>query len=140
MLCRDVMWSEPTLLAPDETVLSASRKLVASDTGALPAADEGGGYLGMVTERAILRQIVAEQLDVAVARVALAIDRNVPAVEPDDPVAVALKRMDEVNTRWLPVVQAGRIVGLVSAREIRRAARADETHGLHALTDAALVH
>jgi CBS domain-containing protein len=72
--------------------------------------------------------------------VAIVIDRRIPSVEADDPVAVALKRMDEVNARWLPVVQGGRLIGMVGAREIRRATGRDDAHGIHSVTDAALVH
>lgn len=140
MLCKDVMWSGPVLLTPEETALSAARKLARADVGALPVTDEGGRYLGMVSERAIMREIVTEGLDVSVTRVAMVIDRKVPAVEADDPVAVALKRMDEVNVRWLPVVQSGRLIGVIGARDIRRAAGRDDAHDLHAVTDAALVH
>src|SRR4051812_10348023 len=140
MLCKDVMWSGPVVLTPEETAFSAARKLANADVGSLPVADDDGRYLGMVTERGILRQIVAEELDVKITRVAMVIDRRVPVVDPDDPVAVALKRMDEVNSRWLPVVQSGRVVGMVGARDIRRATVGDDSHGMHSVTDAALVH
>jgi CBS domain-containing protein len=140
MLCKDVMWSGPVVIAPEETAFAVARKLANADVGSLPVADEDGRHLGMVTERAILRQIVAEGLDPKITRVAMVIDRRIPAVDPDDPAAVALKRMDEANTRWLPVVQAGRIVGMGGSRDIRRAAGRDDSHELHAVTDAALLH
>lgn len=140
MRCRDVMWSGPVTLAPEESVFSAVRKITSADVGALPVVDEDGRYLGLVSERAIVRQVIAEGLDPKLTRVALIIDRRVPVVDPDDPISVALKRMDEARSRWVAVVQERKVVGLCGTRDIRRAARSTDVHELHALTDAALLH
>lgn len=140
MRCNDVMWSEPVTLAPEETAQNAVRKLTSADVGALPVVDELGQYIGMVTERSIVRQIVAEGLDPKLTRVSLITDRRLPVVDPDDPVAVALKRMDEARTRWIAVVQGRKVVGLIGTRDIRRAARSEDAHDLQAITDAALLH
>ena len=140
MRCRDVMWNSPVTLAPEESAQSAVRKITSADVGALPVVDEDGRYLGMVTERALVRQVMAEGLDPKLTRVGLIIDRRLPQVEPDDPVSVALKRMDEGRTRWAAVVDGGRVVGLVGTRDIRQRARSEDSADLHALTDAALLH
>lgn len=140
MRCRDVMWTSPVTLSPEETAQSAVRKITSADVGALPVVDDDGRYLGMVTERALVRQVMAEGLDPKLTRVGLIIDRRLPQVEPDDPVAVALKRMDEGRTRWAAVVENGKVVGLVGTRDIRQQARSSDSEELHALTDAALVH
>lgn len=140
MLCKDVMWSGPVTLAPEETALSAIRKMANADVGSLAVVDDGGRYLGIVTERSLCRQVIAEELDPKITRVALVIERKMPVVDPDDPVSVALKRMDEANTRWLAVVAGGKVIGMIGARDIRRAARRDDASEIHALTDAALLH
>ncbi len=102
--------------------------------------DESGRYLGMVTERALVRQVMAEGLDPKLTRVTLILDRRVPVCDPDDPVAIALKRMDEARTRWIAVLQGDRVVGLIGARDIRHAAGKEDIASFHALSDAALVH
>jgi CBS domain-containing protein len=140
MRCRDVMWNSPVTLAPEETAQSAVRKITSADVGALPVIDENGRYLGMVSERALVRQVMAEGLDPKLTRVALIIDRRMPQVEPDDPVSVALKRMDEARTRWVAVVQDRRVIGLIGTRDIRQRARSEDAQDLHAITDAALLH
>lgn len=140
MRCRDVMWNSPVTLAPEESAQSAVRKIASADVGALPVVAEDGRYLGMVTERALVRQVMAEGLDPKLTRVGLIIDRRLPQVEPDDPVAVALKRMDEGRTRWAAVVERGKVIGLIGTRDIRQRARSHDADDLQALTDAALVH
>lgn len=140
MRCNDVMWSDPVTLVPEEAAQSAVRKLTSADVGALPVVDEKGQYIGMVTERSIVRQVVAEGLDPKLTRVSLITDRRLPVVDPDDPVAVALKRMDEARTRWVSVVKGRRVVGLIGTRDIRRAARSEDSQDLQAITDAALLH
>ncbi len=42
-------------------------------------------------------------------------------VTPDDSLRVAIERMQECNCRRLPVVEAGKLVGIVSDRDLRRA-------------------
>jgi CBS domain-containing protein len=102
--------------------------------------DEQGRYIGMVTERGLVRQVMAEGLDPRLTRVALIIDRRLPQVDPDDPVSVALKRMDEARTRWVAVVQDRKVIGLIGTRDIRQRARSEDAADLHAITDAALLH
>src|SRR5690606_27986277 len=138
MKCKDVMWESPVTLSPEETVQAAVRKLTHADVSALPVVDERGRYLGMVTERALVREVMAEGLDPKLTRVTLILDRRVPVCEPDDPVAVALKRMDEARTRWIAVLRGGRVIGLIGARDIRRAAGKEDIEQFHALREAAL--
>lgn len=140
MRCRDVMWPSPVTLAPEETAQAAVRKITSADVSALPVVDEEGRYLGLVTERALVREVMALGLDPKVVRVTLILDRRVPSCEPDDPVAVALKRMDEARTRWIAVLEGDRVAGLIGTRDIRAAARNADREELHAVTDAALLH
>lgn|SRR5690606_12436488 len=140
MKCREVMWENPATVSPEETAQTAVRKLSHADVSALPVVDESGRYLGMVTERALVRQVMAEGLDPKLTRVTLILDRRVPVCDPDDPVAIALKRMDEARTRWIAVLTGERVVGLIGARDIRRVANKGDIESLHAISDAALVH
>ncbi|WP_373047670.1 cyclic nucleotide-binding/CBS domain-containing protein [Vulgatibacter sp.] len=140
MQCRDVMWSSPVTLAPEDTAHVAVRKITQADVGALPVVDDDGRYLGMVSERALVRQVMAEGLDPKLTRVGLIIDRRMPQVDPDDPVSVALKRMDEARTRWVAVVQDRKVIGLIGTRDIRQRARSEDASDLHVVTDAALLH
>ncbi len=140
MRCRDVMWASPITLAPEESAQAAVRKIKSADVSALPVVDESGRYLGLVTERALVRDVMAEGLDPKLTRVTLILDRRVPSCEPDDPVGVALKRMDEARTRWIAVLDKDRVAGLIGTRDIRQATRAEDVHDIHALTEAALRH
>lgn len=131
---------EPGHALPEETAQAAVRKITQADVGAIPVVDDDGRYLGMVSERALVRQVMAEGLDPKLTRVSLIIDRRMPQVEPDDPVSVALKRMDEARTRWVAVVKDDKVVGLVGTRDIRQKARAADAAEIQALTEAALLH
>ena len=42
-------------------------------------------------------------------------------ISPDEPLRVAIDRMRERNCRRLPVVQSGKLVGIISDRDLRRA-------------------
>ncbi len=53
--------------------------------------------------------------------VATAMTKNPVTVEPSETVRTAIERMSECKCRRLPVVQAGRLVGIISDRDLRRA-------------------
>lgn len=140
MKCRDVMRSGDPVLNPAQTVVDAVKVLLDQNVGALPIVGEGGRFLGMLTERAIVRKVVAEELDPAVTVVSLVVDHELPVCDPDDPAAVALKRMDEMNVRWLAVVEKDRLLGVVGARDIRAAIRTEEAQDFQVVTEEAILH
>lgn len=140
MRCKDVMRAQSTVLGPGETVREAVQHLISENVGALPIVGEGGRFLGMLTERAIVRKVVAEELDPTITVVSLVVDHELPTCDPDDPAAVALKRMYELNVRWLAVVSKGKFLGVIGARDIRAAIQTEDTQALHAVTEDAILH
>lgn len=140
MRCEEVMRSGDLLLNASESVYDAVDKLLREGVGAAPVVGENNRYIGMLTERAIVRKMIAEGLDPAVTAVSLVVDHELPVCEPGDPVAVALKRMDEANVRWLPVVRQEELVGVIGVRDIRDAIRADDQKSLNASTEGVILH
>src|SRR5690606_35958830 len=138
--CREVIWENPPAVSPEETAHTAVRKLSHAVVSALPVVDESGRYQGIVTERALVRHVMSECIEPRLTRVVRIRVRLIPVCDPDDPVAIALKRMDEARTRWIAVLTGERVVGLIGARDIRRAANKGDIESLHAISDAALVH
>jgi CBS domain-containing protein len=88
------------------------------DAGAGAAAVlEDGGLVGILTERDLLRSI-ADGLDPQATRVDQAMTAEPTTIERGAIVALAAGRMVELAIRHLPVVEHGRLVGMLSARDI----------------------
>ena len=104
------------LKAPSSTTVArAARLMERKNVGALLAVDDGR-LVGIFTERDIVFRVVARGLDVESTRVADAMTRTPQTVGPDERFGYALLIMHEKGFRHLPVVDGGRIVGMLSAR------------------------
>jgi CBS domain-containing protein len=73
--------------------------------------------VGIITERDVI-QAIAEGVDVSSAPVGDHMTRGPTSVELDTSVPKAASIMLDIGTRHLPVVEGGRVVGIVSARDL----------------------
>jgi len=107
VMTTDVKWVEvPGSRAEAFDLL---RKLGVS---AVPVVRQGTNELvGMVTLRGLFDHPDEEQL-------AMLVDREVPVVSPEDDLKEAAKRLLEADARRLPVVSNGKLVGIITVRDI----------------------
>jgi CBS domain-containing protein len=82
---------------------------------------EGGSLVGIFTERDILRAFEQMQADPArVAPVSKGMTRDPETIDPGASVGTAMDLMLEGGFRHLPVMDGGRLVGVVSMRDLAR--------------------
>jgi CBS domain-containing protein len=77
---------------------------------------ERGHIVGIFTERDIVFRVVARGLDLNTTRVADVMTRSVHTIDADEPFGSALLIMHDNRFRHLPVVDKGKLVGIVSGR------------------------
>jgi len=100
----------------DTTVGDAARLMRENHIGAVVVV-ENGRLAGIFTERDALFRVVAEGRDVTKTRLADVMTRNPQTVKPDQKFSVALQMMYGGKFRHVPVVEDGRPVGILSARD-----------------------
>jgi len=113
---RDVMTEATVTDSTRDTLRSAAERMWREQTGSLLVLD-GERLAGIITERDLLRA-VALGADPATATVDEAMTTEVFTVTPDMPLVDAAR---EMATRWirhLPVEDDGRLVGMVSMRDV----------------------
>ena len=98
------------------TVVDASRLMLEHRIGALMIVEEGR-LLGIFTERDALFRVIAQEREIRTTTLAEVMTRNMQTVHPDKPLGHALHLMHEGGFRHVPVVEHGRPVGMVSARD-----------------------
>lgn len=98
---------------PQATVLEALRKLAEHDIGALLVM-EGDRLLGIFSERDYARKLVLLGRFSKDTRVEEVMTREVVAVAPETSLEEAMHLMTEYRVRHLPVLEGGRMVGVVS--------------------------
>jgi len=101
----------------DTTVNDAARLMRENHIGAVIVVGENGRLAGIFTERDALFRVVAEGRDGKTTKLADVMTRNPQTVKPDQRFSVALQMMYGGKFRHVPVVEDGRPVGIISARD-----------------------
>ena len=104
------------LKAAPETLVSKAAKLMAAQNVGAVLVVEANCLVGIVSERDIAFRVVALGLDPQATRLADVMTRAPHTVDPDKPFGCALLVMQENGFRHLPVVQDGKVIGIVSSR------------------------
>ena len=115
----DVMSSTPVTVSRATTVAEAATIMGERRVGSALVM-EGDSLLGIFTERDVLKAL-GEHFDAAGHPVSEWMTADPVTVPPDTDAAVALKTMLDGNFRHLPVVEGGRVVGVVSMRDVSAA-------------------
>jgi CBS domain-containing protein len=115
---NDVMTPNPQTLPATATVREAAETMRANDIGDVIASDEQGRIAGILTDRDIVVRVVAEGRDPRATRIGDIASQKLTAVSPDDPVQRAVELMRERAIRRLPVVDKGKVVGIVSIGDL----------------------
>ncbi len=114
---RDLMTSPAECLAPDETLVDAARMFSKYDVGSMPVVDDDT-LVGVITDRDIVIEGVAKNLDLSDTPISKIMSTNVITVEvTDDALAVARVLADK-QIRRVPVVDGHRVVGVVSQADV----------------------
>lgn len=114
---RSIIEDQEPLTAPAKmTVGEAARLMKQSKFGAVMVV-ENGRLAGIFTERDALFRVVAEGRDAKIVQLADVMTRNPQTIPPDRPLIDALNLMHASGFRHVPVVEDGRPIGMVSARD-----------------------
>jgi CBS domain-containing protein len=119
--CNDVMTPNPTCCAAGDSVISAAEIMKIEDVGAVPVVDDqvSKKLIGIITDRDIVLQVVAEKKDVASTRVEDVMSRNLVTCRGDEDVVNAMDRMGQHQVRRIPVVDPkGKIAGIISQADV----------------------
>lgn len=107
---------EPVAAPGNATVAEAARLMKEKQVGAVLVVEEGK-LVGIFTERDALFRVVAECRDARATRLAEVMRQNPRTIHPDKSFADALHIMYEGGFRHVPVVEDGRPIGMISARD-----------------------
>jgi CBS domain-containing protein len=113
---RDVMTAEPIVLQQDQSIADAAQAMRDTSVGAVLVVD-GDKLCGLVTDRDIVVRAVADSAlpDSPVGQV---VSPDLVAVDADDETIDAARVMQDHAVRRLPVLEDGRIVGIVSIGDL----------------------
>jgi CBS domain-containing protein len=122
----------PVLVQPNETVRRACEKMRESRIGAVLVTESDRRLLGIFTGRDAVCRVLAEGKDPETVTLKDAMTSNPKALGLNVDAITALRLMQEGGFRHLPIVDRGKVIGIVSRGDFRgiELDRLDEENGL----------
>ncbi len=141
---KDIMTSPAITIGPDADITEAAKILLDRDINGLPVVDDSGRVVGIICQSDLVRMqkslpipslftlldgfvplsttalLETEVKRIAASKVADAMTRKVESISPDTGVDVIATLMVDKQFHTLPVVDQGRLVGVVGKRDILR--------------------
>jgi CBS domain-containing protein len=114
---RDAMTEDPRSIGVSASVVEAARLMREQHIGSLPVTEDER-LVGMITDRDITTRVVAESAAPETTSVGDVFSRDLVSVEPNNDLDEALQLMARHQVRRLPVVENGRLVGMVAQADI----------------------
>lgn len=109
---------------PDATLESAMRMMVERNIGVLPVSD-GDRLVGILSERDFLRRVLYRGVSLE-ATVREVMTERIFTVQSSDSIEHCMELMTELRVRHLPVVDGGRLVGVLSIGDVVRVTVEDQ--------------
>jgi CBS domain-containing protein len=109
-------------IRPDQTVRQALAVLGERNVGALVVVDSSGGAIGILSERDIVRQLARDEQALSVP-VDKLMTRDLVVGVPQDDLRSVGTTMVQRRIRHLPIVDGGKLVGIVSIGDVVKAQR-----------------
>ena len=125
MLVQDMMNTSVISVEPGSSAVMAARLISRHNVGMLPVCGADRRLRGVVTDRDIVLRCVATEEDPAQTSVRDIMSRYPATLSPGDDCRDAVKLMSEKQVRRLPVVNNGKLVGILSLSDLARSGRFD---------------
>lgn len=113
------MTKQTVIGTPSKTVLLAANKMAQKGVGALIIAGKNLP-LGIITERDIVRKVVAMKKDPNTTKISEIMSEPLFTTSPNNDIREAAKIMSINEVRRLPVVENGKLVGILTATDIAK--------------------
>lgn len=142
MKVADVMTQPVISVTPEMAIVEAARLMLQHRISGLPVVDQGGSVVGIVSEGDLLRRaetstdrvhsrwfellispgrLARDYVQSHARKVSEVMTRDVASVAPPDTLAVVVQLMETRHIKRLPVIENGRLVGIVSRANLMQA-------------------
>jgi CBS domain-containing protein len=108
---------------PSATIQEVARKMAEQNIGSVLLVDDAGKLKGILTDRDIALAVAAEGKDPRATRASEIMTSNPQFTEIDADLEAALRLMNKIHARRLPVTDKGKLVGIISSADVAGAMR-----------------
>ena len=122
---REAMTASVSSVSPSQSLADAAEVMKGEDVGSVPVVEQGR-LAGIVTDRDIVTRAVAEGRNPQAVRVEEIASHDLVTVEPERDLDEALALMARHKVRRLPVLEEGRLVGMLAQADIALEAKEEK--------------
>ncbi|WP_101843774.1 CBS domain-containing protein [Halobacillus sp. Marseille-P3879] len=138
---RDIMSTDLSVCQSSSSLFDAASMMKQKNVGAVPVCDENGQLMGMVTDRDLaIRGYANHSADSTPVQQVMS--EHLYSVTPESTLEEASQMMAEHQVRRLPVVENGKLTGMLSLGDLSTEKLSDETAGvaLHEISERPELH
>jgi CBS domain-containing protein len=119
MKCKDIMTKYVKMCNPESTAKEAAQIMKAVNAGVVPVVDKTHKILGILTDRDIALNTVAEGKNPNDVQVQDFMQTSVITAHPNDDIDIAIKKMKQYQIRRIPIIDdASKLVGIISLGDV----------------------
>jgi CBS domain-containing protein len=120
---KDAMVNRVVTAKPSQTVLAASKTMKKEDVGSVIVI-EGSNPIGIVTREDIINKVIANNKLPSKVTLKEVMSKKLISCLPDADISEAARTMSKYKYERIPVVSMGKLIGMISTREIAKVAPA----------------
>lgn len=118
MKVKDCMCHQACCMKPDEKIAQAAKIMCQNHIGCVPVCNEKNELVGIVTDRDLILRCMACDKDASSEPVSNIMTCNVCSCMQNDEVEEAKNKMDQFQVRRLPVVENGKVIGMLTLGDL----------------------
>jgi CBS domain-containing protein len=116
---RDIMTKNIVMIEGEKTALEAA-KIMAEKGISSVFVMKHSQAVGIVTERDFIKKVCAKELPIGEVKIGDIMSKILTTADPEMPIEVAVQRMVNHKIRRLPIMEAGKVVGIITVTDLAK--------------------
>ena len=116
---RDIMTKQIVTIDHDKSALEAAKTMAEKGISSVFVVRDGQ-LVGIVSERDFIKKICAKELPIAQVKIGDIMSKILTTADPEMPIEVAVQRMVNHKIRRLPIMEDGKLVGIITVTDLAR--------------------
>jgi CBS domain-containing protein len=116
---RDIMTKDIVMIDGSDSALEAAKLMTEKGISSLFVVRDGVP-VGIVTERDFIKKVCAKDIPISKVKIFDIMSKILTTAEPETPIEVAVQRMVNHKIRRLPIIERGKIVGIITVTDLAK--------------------
>jgi CBS domain-containing protein len=116
---RDIMTKEIVMIDGTDSALEGAKLMTEKGISSLFVVKDGVP-VGIVTERDFIKKVCAKDIPISEVKVFDIMSKILTTADPETPIEVAVQRMVNHKIRRLPILEGGKIVGIITVTDLAK--------------------